>query len=143
MPESTPRAINWQLWLAIVVFLFWSDAGEPLKEDLKPALGYWGSVAAVGIMGGVILLVICLLLRWGWRIGLAFGVMLPFALTTFAEVRKAMVPILHNLGAIAVAAVSAFLVALLTQMVMTWLLKLNWDYSARAEPSSSAASSSE
>jgi hypothetical protein len=117
---------NWQFLFFIFVVVSVADYTDVLKKDLETSLGYWGGwtvgmVASVAVLTGV-----CVLLRWGWRAGLALGVTAALAVNTFGELRTAVTPVLGGPGAFAVAIATALVVCGFTWALLTRLLKLRW-----------------
>jgi hypothetical protein len=127
-PEDVPAtpAIGWPFWLSVLFLLYLLRNPGNMKKDLEPALGYWGTLTVTGLIGAAMVLVICLVQKWGWRAGLALGLSMSVAVNTFEELRKTLEPTLGSPGAITVSGSTAAVAGLVVGVVMTRLFRLNW-----------------
>ena len=126
-PKENRPVSNWRLWLMLLAVMIIPSITEGLKKDLGSSLGYWPTVVAAGVVGAGVVLVICVLLKLGWRAGLAFGLTLSIALNTFQEVKSAVQPSLGALATVAISVTAACVLGLAVMAVMTRLLKLKWN----------------
>ncbi len=122
--KKTPPAMNWRFWIIMGVLLWWADIAKIFKKDLEPILGYWFSVAACGVAGAGVLLVVCLLLKWDWRVGLTLGLCVSLTYHTFEELRKALDQSFGALGTFAVSVVAASFVGIVAGLALSRLLKV-------------------
>ena len=104
-------AANWQFLLYLFFIVSIADGIESMKRELGASFEYWGSLAMGVLAGAGVLMAVSLLLRWGWRVGLALGLSVSLALNTFAELKTAVVPALGGPGALAVGGATALVVA--------------------------------
>ena len=124
--ENRPKS-NWRLWLMLLAVMIIPSITAGLKNDWGSSLGYWPTVVAAGVVGAGAVLVICVLLKLGWRAGLAIGVNLSITLNTFYEVKSAVQASLGALATVAISVTAACVLGMAAMAVMNRLLKLKWN----------------
>lgn len=122
--QNALAAQNPLIWGLFVIALGFTDG---IRHDLMENLGYWPGVLAAGLFAAVLMMVIGLTMKLGWRKGFALGITLSSGYFAFEELRTTIEQSLGRLGATLVAACAAFVLAAIVGQIFSRLLKVRWN----------------
>ncbi len=119
----SPAVIGWRLFPLVMTVIIVTSAGKNIRHDLAANLGYWPSVVVSGLLSTGIVVAFSMALNWGWRSGLTMGLTMTVGINVFEELRKTLDPVLAKPLVELVSALTAFVVAMITGLILTRLVK--------------------